>query len=217
MKDTNIDTQAVMQALQTMMPELGYFAACTAVLQEMRYRNKDRLEAFFQLNGRNIPVLEALAKNVFEGNAEAYIKAILEKMSPVVTKKSRVLLIGCETAILDLMVRQFPQIQFHVILHSSDANLLRIEANYCERKVTIHETFEVSSICGTDCMLLAFGYGVSRNRFFTYPIFHRIVGHDSRQEFARLGLVGLSNEQFRHHPFELTEVNSDVMTDIFLP
>ena len=209
--------QAVNQVLNSLVPELGYYATCASIIQElMRFYDKDSLSNFFKSEGRDFPVLALLAETIFRGGIDFCVNGIIEQVSPLLTSnKSRVLCVGCEAAILDIAVRQFEDVHFYVIPHSPEANLSRIEANYGKNITFCESSINVLEIGGAECVLLAFGYGVSRKSFFAYPVFHRIISDDTRQVFSRLVLAGLCDEEFQYHPFELSMVDINVMTNVF--
>lgn len=214
---SDADLTYISQSLDSLIPEVGLFAACTTIIQNlMQCYDETQLAAFFKSHERFFPLLSPLSKIVFGNKVDTYITGILSQLAPLFASKKRVLCIGCEAAILDIATRQFEDVQFHVIPHSTDANFSRIESNYGPN-VTVHDSFEVSRIYGRDCILLAFGYGLSRNKFYTYPVFCRVVGNDTRQGFARLALAGMCEKPFERHPYELSEIDFQVMSHIFLP
>lgn len=215
--DTDLQ-QAFCQALNALYPELGYFAASTAIVQEvMRLCGEERLMEFFASQGSDLPpILPALSQIVFDHAIEACVKSLLQQISPIVAQKRKILCVGCETAILDVLVKRFKNVHFHVVLHSPEADANRIESNY-GTNFTAHESTDVPLIFGADSMLLAFGYGVASRRFFTYPIFHSVLTADSRLCFAKIVLAGLCTEKnFFRYPSELSEVSVNVMSHIFL-
>ncbi|MEW6427240.1 MAG: hypothetical protein AB1568_04300 [Thermodesulfobacteriota bacterium] len=208
------EKNAVSRAYSMLAVEMGHVAAAIALYEEIvDHFGLENARLFLKANGRAFPILSAMADNDGVHRVEKRINDLLDQLAVTLCDKTDIICIGAESAWLDVATQTCIDKLFHVVPHSRDANLDRFLSNY-GRNVRIHDSVDLTHLCGTTSVIITFAFGVTPYAFYTYPVAYRICGRDTRQSFSELIALDLIDSPLRFYPNDLVEIASEEMTQV---
>jgi len=205
---------AVARAYNMLAQEAGHVTAMCAIYdQVVNHSEKGDVRPFLEMNWRTLPLLSSMVDTDGSNRIRKRIKHVCNQLLPILENKRDIICIGTETAWLDVVTTQQEHKDkiFHIVPHSSDADLNRILANYGEN-VHIQNSFDLSHLYGSTSVIITFAFGISDYTFYTYPVVHRVCGRDTRQAFSDLIALDIIDSPLRFYPADLVEIDVDEMT-----
>lgn len=208
------EKNAISRAYTMLAVEMGHVAAATALYEEIvDYHGLENARWFLKANGRAFPILAALADDDGTHRVRKRIYDLSDQLSVILRDKTDIVCIGAESAWLDIATQTYIDKTFHIVPHSSDANLDRFLSNYGEN-VRIHDSVDLTYLCGTTSVIITFAFGVTLYTFYTYPVAYRICGRDTRQSFSELIALDIIDRPLIFYPKDLVEVAAEEMTHV---
>jgi len=209
------EQNAIQRAYVMLAVEMGHIAAATAVYEQIvAHYGPDRARLILQRHGRAFPILSTMADEDGTRRVSKRIQDLNIQLSPLFRDKTDIVCIGGETAWLDAAADRYADKTFHVIPHSSAADLNRFLSNYGEN-VRVHDSVDLTHLYGTTSVIVTFAFGVTEHAFHTYPVTYRICGRDTRQAFSELIALDIVDSALRFYPADLVEMATDEMTHFF--
>jgi hypothetical protein len=217
MQDTPIpisEKNAITRAYTMLAAEMGHVAAATALYEQIvKHHGSDKARWFLRTNGRAFPILAAMADEDGTHRIRKRINDLTNQLSILLSNKTDIVCIGAEAAWLDIAATMHGDKTFHIVPHSSHADLDRFLSNYGEN-VRIHDSVDLTHLYSTTSVIVTFAFGITEHTFYTYPIAYRICGRDTRQAFSELIALDLIDCPLNFYPSDLVEIATDEMTHI---
>ncbi len=218
MKKTSILTcekNAITRAYTLLAAEIGHIAASIAIYEQIvAHHGADSARWFLQRNGRDFPILSTLADEDGTQRISKRIRDLNDQLATLLRHKTDIVCIGTEAAWLDSAAIMYSDKTFHVVPHSSNADMDRFLSNY-GKNVCVHDSVDLTRLCGTASVIVTSAFGVTEHTFHTYPVVYRICGRDTRQAFSELIALDIMDRPLRFYPADLVEIGTDEMTQIF--
>jgi len=208
------EKHAISRAYTMLAVEMGHVAAATAMYEEIvNHYGLENACWFLKTNGRAFPILAAMADDDSAHRVRKRIYDISDQLSVILRDKTDIVCIGAVSGWLAIATQEHSDKTFHIVPHSNDANLDRFLSNYGEN-VRIHDSVDLTYLCGTASVIITFAFGVTSYTFYTYPVVYRICGRDTRQSFSELIALEIIDSPLMFYPNDLVEIAVDEMTHL---
>jgi len=209
------EINAIIRAYTMLSIEAGHVASVIALYEELlRHYGTEKTNEFLRTNGREFPILAAMADENTSYRINKRISNLNSQLSEILKDKTNIVCIGAETAWIDIAARTYSNKQFHIVPQSQHFDFKRFLSNYSSN-VRIHNSVDLTQFYGTNSVIVAFAFGTTQYNFYTYPVAYRICGSDTRQFFSELIALDLMDCPLKFYPNDLAEIPTDEMTYIF--
>lgn len=176
---------ALSQSFHLAAGELGMATAAWLFAREVAAEAGDSgVGELRDLLGREFPVVDAVAQQWSEGRRapSVHVSGVLAACA----NASQILVVGLETAFLDVLVPALSLPRVHLLAHGElETDWTRVAANYGDR-IELCTLSSFQALAGRRSVLLSFAYGGNAHSTFVGSSWLRVAGPDVRTQFRDL-------------------------------